>query len=398
VRVSTNRGLRRAGRRIRPALAHADLRGHDGEPLVLTANPTGLETDRVYEATVTVSSSDPVVDPATIRVGLWVGSMSPEPLTTVAVSHGAVVTDPVRPYAYLSTSSSSIAVYNVHTAAQVGTITLPDTSVYAMAVSSDGARLFGVDEPHHTVVPVDLATWSPAAAWSLPAGARYTRIAFARPNGVAILVTTSGSVHDPVTGASWGTFSVPTSEAAMLIAASRNGSRVCTAEEMNNPYTLKCLALDATTLPGSASPVVLGPVRTRYGAKSSGTATYAHDVALSVDGTRAYVAAGATSSPYEFTIYDATASTLPVLGGLPSTLYPGSVHVGWDDRVYCGATNAYSATSAWVYDAAGVQDWSYQLGTVSRRQLVASGDALRIVALTGDGNTSTAVKFVTVAP
>lgn len=392
VELSTNRGtgFRWSAQSDQDWLTPT-LAGTTGvDSLVLTADPYGLTTDTLNEATVTVISPDPaIVNSVAIRVGFWVGSVSPEPLTTVSVPYVDVASDPVRPYAYLTNGSSSIAVYDVFDAAQIGTITIPSATVYWITVSSDGSRLFALDVANDLIVPVDLATWTPGTAWSLPGNvSSWERIAYARPNGVPLIVSSYGTLHAPDTGTSYGSVAGFSTFSQPMPAASRDGSRVCAVSTGGAGYVLQCFALDATTLPGAASPIVTGPVSSRWA--SNVQAAVGYDLALSPDGTRVYVAGG---SPSEFAIYDATTSATPRLGALAGAGTTTTIEVGADGRLYCGA--AASPSSAWVYDAAGNLDATLAIGQITKKQLAVSGDALRIVILTGNKDTSTAVKFVT---
>ena len=388
LRVTTNRGIP-AGWTATSNQAWLDVTpiGTTG-PLVLTADPSGLSTDAIHEAMVTITSSDPglAVTTASVQVGLWVGSSSPDPVTTVPAGFLGVAADPVRPYAYLSDGTAEIAVVNVHTGTRAATITVPGARLQGVAVSTDGARLFAVDDRTYTVVPVELATMSPGVAWPISTSGGGTDIAFARTNGVPVLVTSAGSVHAADTGARLATFA-SNDWYTQFVAASRDGSRVCTLNRGLSPYSLRCWGLDATTSPGAPGPIVVGEVQDA-GYSNAGNGK---DVALSRDGRRVYVAAGGPE------VYDASvAGALARLGGLPAASSSTAIDVGFDDRLYCGTVDV--PDSARLYDASGAPVAAYQLGAVTRGLLAVSGDGLRLIAGTGTEYASTATKLVTVEP
>jgi hypothetical protein len=388
LRVATNRGTPVNWRATsdRPWLDATPL-GTTG-PLVLTADPTGLATGMgggsVYVATVTVTASDPGLASATetVRVGLWVGAATPDPVSVLGTPFVAVATDPVRPYAYLTDGGPSIRPLNVYTGA-LGAISVPGTTLRALAVSSDGARLFALDGTAHQIVPIDLATWTPGAPWpSAPLEDPMTTLAFARTNGVGVVISSAGVVRSATTGAVLA--QAPNLDD--VVVASRNGSRFCTLMLGGAPYTFSCRALDVTTLAGDS--IVLGPEERAFG---PGWGGQGQDLALSPDGTRAFVAAEGT---YAFSIYDPTSGSIPLLGGLGPTSYrfPTAVDVGADGRVYCATAAEPDTLSA--YEPSGAFLGSAQIGPVRPGLFRVSGDGLRAVVGTTE-YTSTALELVT---
>lgn len=379
VRVTTNRGLPgtwtaasdQGWLDVTPA-------GEMGGDVVLTADPTGLASDTVHLATVSVTSPDPALGGGSeqIRVGLWVGSATPAAVTTVPTTQDtyALAVDPVRPYVYLA-DAAGIAVVNLYTGAQVGTVGVPGS--WSLAVSGDGARLYAVDSSGKAVVPVDLATFTLGSPWPLPVPSNGggLKIALARTNGVPTLHSTAGTIHDPDTGARIGAWPtdpfVPSGSGQ--IAASRDGSRVClfVSENAPPPSSLHCIPVDVTTWPAAA--VVVGEELSG----SDGSRGPAIDVALSPDGTRAYFA---EEAPLDFLVADLTGpERLPIIASLRrGDGIPTAVDVGVDGRVYRGISGG-TWNTVWVTDAAGTQLASYRLGSVWPRLLAASGDGLRFV-------------------
>jgi len=58
----------------------------------------------------------------TVKVGFWVSASTPNPTDTIPGVFDEIITDPVRPYAYVHKGGAQIEVYNVHTAAVIATI------------------------------------------------------------------------------------------------------------------------------------------------------------------------------------------------------------------------------------------------------------------------------------
>ena len=124
------------------------------------------------------------------------------------------------------------------------------------------------------------------------------------------------------------------------------------------------------------------------GAESIGTwgvGSNGADVALNRDGTRAFVASGA---PYNFRAYDTSGTPLHVVQILPGDSYPNNIEVTEQGITLAGASVWYGATDIWLYQASGVLLSSHKVAGYARnplpRQLKASGDGLRLVALTSD--------------
>jgi hypothetical protein len=258
-----------------------------------------------------------------------------------------------------------------------------------MAVGSDGATLFVVDTgaTPKRVVPVDLTTWTPGASWALPASAdATTRLAYARTNGVPVLLASSGSVHAPATGATYATFAAP--YAGPTVGVSRNGARFCAADTGSGPYQLRCFALDSTTSAGLASPVIVGAARS----PSASAGGFGQDLALSPDGTRAYFGGGSSAALW---VYDTSAlsGAMPVAAQLATTQFVDAVDVAPDGRVFAGRYGFSSGVLGW--DGSGNSNGTWDVGEVTANGLAISGDGRRLAVLIGY-STSTALKLVTV--
>jgi hypothetical protein len=364
---------------------HVTAAGAAGDPLVLTANPAGLATDAVHEALVTVASGDPALSVTTqaVRVGLWVGADTPEAVTSVSVPYQELAVDPVRPYVYLVDWHDTITIRNVHTGASDGTIVVPGAILRSPTVSADGARLYALDTHGGRVAVVDLATRTVVRTWALPSWS-IDRIAWTRTNGLAAIVTPE-HVLAPATGALLGTLPWAGSTLSVL-AVSRDGSRVCTADRGMSPYFTRCATLAGGV--GALGPaVIVGPEQSRV--NWSG---FLYDMRLSPDGARLYQAERA----FQVTALDATLAALgPVPFAGATTAQLGALAVDPEGRVY-GGGQAYTATATlWSWGAAGDLLWSRDAGAIVR-DLAVTGDGLRAVAVTGaDMYVAQGLTFVT---
>ncbi len=352
--------------------------GTTPDPLVLTVDPAALASlaaDALYLATVTVATGDFVDGVDTVRVGLWVGSVTPDLVTTIALGtpYVAIAMDPIRPYAYLHAGGTDLDVRNVLTGALVDTISSVASSLGAMAVAGDGSRLFVADDATHRIVPVRLGADAVDPSWAVT-GTTPLVVAYARTNKVPVVLTSQGTVHAPVTGASYGTFARPWGT-TFAIGASRSGTRLCVMERDTTTYALQCRGLDASTTPGLASPIVIGPALSNAWTGGSGNA-----VALSPDGTLVYAAPGPS---YSIAVGDASSPNalgqMPLLRTLTAGFYPTAVTVSYDGRIFGGSTY-----SIYAYDTAGNQTRSWSAGSDLLGGPAVSGDGLRLVVLTRD--------------
>jgi len=330
----------------------------------------------------------PRPDTETIRVGLWIGDVTPDLVATVTAGYTEVATDPVRPYAYVADGTATIRVYNVHTGGLEGTITVPGSPELAsMTTSGDGQRLWVLDGklPLRKIVPIDLATRTAGTPWPVPGASNGSQIAFARTNGVPLVVTSAGAIYDPETAATVATYTTPDEWSALTV--SRDGSRFCVVALGYSPTDLHCHDL-ATTTRGTR-PVLVGPTKAApWNSVSTGG-----DLALSPDGARLFVASGRIAT------FDATLpSGLVPLGTTGTATSSSAIDVGADGRLYCG-TSAYGGpNTALVYDASGNPIASYALTGFIERFLAVSGDGLRLVAGIGGYPSlyvTNYVKFVT---
>ncbi|HSD39363.1 MAG TPA: hypothetical protein VLC92_17780 [Rhodocyclaceae bacterium] len=350
--------------------------GVSGGALTLTADTTGLTADQIYSASVTLTSSSGA-SPETVSVGLWNGSITPAARTTIAASYTKLVADPVRPLAYVHGGSATIDIYNIYTAASVGSIPVSGT-LSNMAMSPDGKRLYIVTGTN-TIAEIDPVAKTIVGTWSAPSVNAYSELLYVRPNGDGMLVAggkvfaTNGSAISATAGIAAGGFAVSPAQDT-LVAMSLGLS----------PATVYVYGIDYSAVSPSLSVVAKA---TGY-AGGNGKA-----IAVSRDGSSVITAGGGA---YEF-----GRQSLPGLGvmsALTGAAYPNNVRVGSDGRIFAAISDWYGTTDFWVYRADGSLQSTYLLRGYAREildnELTPSGDALMAVALTAVPN----LQFVAVGP
>jgi len=332
-----------------------------GNQVTLTANPAALPADVISYATVTLSTSDSgITTPEPLQVALWKGSVTPSTITSVSKSYTYVKADPIRPLVYANDGSSTIDVYNVYTAALVGTMSNLGASLGEMTVSPSGDHLYTYDTANRNIVVVDLKTRAKTATWPLATAVGYlSRLLAIRPNGVNIVLAADGHAYLASSGKSVG---MPNSTAPF--AATSDGNTIYSESGV--------FKMDYSEMGGGAL----------FSSAQSGVS--GDDVATSGDGTRLYVATG---WPYRCNSISPT--DFSVIGALPGgEHYPNNVEVSTDGRVFCGISGWYSAADVWVHDSNGTLLNSYKFAGYAKnlltRQLTISGDSLIMIGLTND--------------
>ncbi len=174
--------------------------------LTLTADPSGLPTDQIHFATVTVDSSDPnITNTDQIRVGFYVAGSDPA-VTELNIEGSYLAPDPIRPYVYM-TFGSTLDVFNIYTGEKVDSITA-DASLARMTISTDGTTLYAHASYDKDIVLVDLDTYTISGKW-IDIGdviLRDTRLAYTRFNGKGALVVGNRTILDADDGSLAATF------------------------------------------------------------------------------------------------------------------------------------------------------------------------------------------------
>lgn len=173
--------------------------GVSGGDVTLVADPTGLATNQLHYATVTISSASAFTDNEEhIRVALKVGTVDPvtTSVTDVVVS---TVANPVEPWVYFMLTDGSIQVRDVHSAALVDTFPAGDGEGSSLAVSDDGLTLFTLDGWMAQKVRVLDARTGDLLGEMPMDGNNASTLHYMRPNAHPVLITGNGEVFDVTT-------------------------------------------------------------------------------------------------------------------------------------------------------------------------------------------------------
>ncbi|NHQ87868.1 hypothetical protein HA050_17300 [Iodobacter sp. HSC-16F04] len=319
------------------------------------------------------------VDPALIKVAIWKDSAGAVAMNKLPINYSTIIADKIRPYIYAHNGGTSIDVYHAFTAKKIFTINNVAANVAGMAVSPDGSRLFVLDTANPALAVIDLSTMKLSATWSTKGANSSTMPLLAmRSNDVDFVLLGNGmALRDGLslgrTGMSAGYYSQAGAMSAMA-----DGSAVYIQDSGMSPASSAVYHITYSAIGG-------GMLMVKPGSRSSGLGgSNGKDIAISLDGTRLYLASG---YPYQCTVADLY--TMSKTGSLPGgDAYPNNVEVSNDGRVICGIFGWYSKADFWVYSANGAQLASYKIAGYGRalqdRQLVMTPDGLIVAALTDD--------------
>ena len=173
--------------------------GITGDTLTLNANPTGLATNTVHVAEVTLASTCSCIERAEkIRVAMWVGATNPANLSVIpGLDPWALAMNPVEPYAYYL-YGSAIHVFNVYTGAEIATYPGDFENISngvvawptSMEVSSDGALIFVANGLTQRLLVVNAATGQTIASHPLVnQNNSRSHLYYARTDGHPVLYT-----------------------------------------------------------------------------------------------------------------------------------------------------------------------------------------------------------------
>lgn len=341
--------------------------------LLLTALPGGLQQNVLHLAIVTVKAL-PSGQTAQIRVALWVGSKNP---ATVTLAHSAVAiaANPVEPYAYVSSGSTSVQVFNVYTGQPVRTFNPIAPTVGALVVSSDGTRLFAVDTTNYRILALDAATGAVDGKFQLvgPISADFG-FAYARPGGrptllapgqAAIDVASGKAVSSPISN-SFGFYDP-------LLVATPDGTKLAVVERGLSPGSLYTYNVTAAA----------GLLTIKQVGSTTIQGENCQALAISPNGSRLYPGCG---WPYEFDVYDDT--TLKQIQTLPAVPYPDNATIDSAGNFVGGVNGLYETDDVFVFTPAG-----YSVGVVPTTPasyaggqgsdlLATSGDSTRVISAT----------------
>jgi hypothetical protein len=140
--------------------------GVSADKLILTADPSQLLSDTLSTATITITPSDSDAGAGSDPRGI-VERRPRRPAASLPYTN--VVTDPLRPYAYLHNGGAVIDVYNIYTGQKEASITGFSAHLGDMAVTPNGDSLYVVDIDNARVSVVNLGT-APSAATAAGGG------------------------------------------------------------------------------------------------------------------------------------------------------------------------------------------------------------------------------------
>ncbi|RFP12150.1 quinoprotein amine dehydrogenase [Duganella sp. BJB475] len=350
--------------------------GVSGNKLTLTADPTTLGANTLSIATVTLTPFDADASaPEPIRVALWKGTRTPQANVSTVLTYANVITDPVRPYAYVHNGGAYIDVYNLYSGQKTATIAGLGASLGDMVTSANGDYLYLLNLSSHSLVTIDLNTQTVLSQIAVDAD-QATRLKVIRPNGVEMLVLSNGAAY---LTANKARLSLPLGGGGTL-AASGDGNRLLLQAENAAVVGITTLSVDYAALNGGT----LYPAKVPA-ASHANTGTLGQDIAVSQDGTLIYTA---NSSPKLCSILNPL--DLGVLGYLAAgDGTPNNIELGSDGRIYCGAAVKAAASDVWMYDTTGKLLNQYKLVGSGKqllpRQLAVSGDGLLLIGITDDG-------------
>lgn len=361
--------------------------GVTGDPLIVTADPTGLSPGQ-YSAHVNVTS--PTNLSQLVYVGLTVGSTDPAQLDFSTVTAAAALTNPVEPWVYILNEGArdSIDVYDTNTGSKVRTITGTFTRASALAISDDGNTLYvlepangsngagdvrvlsAFDGSFQQVYPLVNRTLDPAT----PAVLQY-----ARPDAHPVVIS-------PATGEAFEVFNgnhidLPGSGLlGQLVTAVSSDSRMLYTEETGvSSTTVYAYRLDYSN--ANSARLLATPMAINTG--TDDLRGNGQDLAMSADGTKVYVA---SASPSRFDILDP--ATLTLTGFLAGDTFPNNAETCWNGSFAGGADDSSNLVGdIWIYDNAGTLRGQLDSGTdrLFPTRLSFSGDCTRIVTGSGSG-------------
>lgn len=310
--------------------------GVTGGEVVLTANPTGLETDQTHFADVTVASPDAGIEnEQSIRVGLHLASSAPV-TTAIAADTAFLAASPVEPLVATNDGlGGSVELRNFHTGELVRTLSSVVARAGGMTWSGDGRTLYVHDTTNLRVVALSPVTGAQSASYdATPAqsgGAVGRALAYLRPAGFPVLVTPGSRLFDLATGTERSDPAFNIASFAVSLAVSPDQSLVV--PDFGSVKRLEWSALNG------------GSLRVSDGTSVGTAAGRAGEACVSADGGLVYTASG---FPYEFPA--TSLATGEVVQRLPASNYPNSIQCVWNGLVVGGIDGFYAEKDIWAYE------------------------------------------------
>lgn len=361
--------------------------GQTGDALTLTADPTGLTTETVHYADITVTSED-AANSQIIKTAFWVGNRSANARDGIQMAYVGMGTDTIRPYAYAGDAMGNVDVYNIHTATRIATIPV-GAAIGQFIASDDGSTIYAVEKARSVVIPItvgDGPTFTIGTEFDVGAG-RHT---FGRVNGHPFLFSSGGSIYDLAAGAPLD-FDLTSVDrfrfsGGYTADVSRNGESYCAIDTGRSPSEVSCFGLEYSRLNGG-----------RFNATLDAVITYdgnGRDIAVSHDGQRVYPASGGGYPARVFSTKDGTQ-----LQTLQVEPYPNNAEIGPDGLFYNGLSN--DAEDVYIFKDNGTIDrptvnLSSGIDNMLTGTMAVSADGSRVFALTDDFRIDSELRFISV--
>ena len=343
-----------------------------GGDLVLRADPASLADKSMNYATVTFRTTEPGVEPARVRVGLWKDSTGLAVERRLSDRYTFVQADPIRPHVYLHDGGSSVDVFHAYSGQKLRSFSNLGGALANMTVDPDGGRLFVLDSANRRAAVVNLDSNTVLTPWALASSVTNATVPLAvMVDGVSVLLmgdghaVREGQLQSGMTLGSW----------AGSIAASSDGKVLVSHVQGMSPSSTYRYGLKFSAVNGGS--LFLSRLAENW---NMGGAGNGQDVAVSLDGETTITASGA---PYACPRGDAQLNLIGMLPG--GDAYPNNAEVLSDGRWVCGASVWYGAKDVWVYSQDGVLEETFRIGSDVRgilsRQLVATPDGRILIGL-----------------
>jgi len=355
---------------------------NDGTTLQLTAVPKRLSRGLHY-ASVEIHGQAPARNVETIQVAFYINGGVKAPKPTIALKQwqpqGDMVTDPIRPYVYVTTPTD-VHRYNIYTGEKQVMANL-DKSLTALAIADDGRYLYLADRSDFSIKVFDLREQMVHARWPGPLFATDGKnprlhLAFTRSNGKPIILNNSFNAFDAQSGDLLYRFNAQTKPGQMCctenlpdIVPSRGGNSFYLQERGEHGHALFRFQMQYSYIKG----VGLKIRQTGY-MSSSGAAL---DLAVSADGDEAcIVTTGEHLSRCYFGPSVAPSRLLRLSG------QPNNIEFGRNGDIFA-AFKAKRKPGIWHFNAiSGKRGKRYTLKDVAHdRRMMLSGDNLSIVTM-----------------
>lgn len=346
----------------------------------ITADPAGLVDGQIYYASIIVSSTSPGVTNSgeeRIAIGFYVNHadsvLETEALTITNPERlTGIVSDPIRPYVYLTHGGSTVEVYHVYTNELVKSITSLGGDLRHLTVSDDGGILYAMDHYSRAVARVNLTTLSPLPVLNISSWVncfdcansyRHAALEFTRISGKPVLLTSNREILDAVSGESLSgdANSFPTDG---ILAVSGNGRTAYVAGMGVAPHSVEKVEIRYSHLDEQFS------VTSNYVATGS---AFARGLSVNHAGDKAYRACW---YPNQIEVYSSSQVTSIDSGT------NGGARLIDENTLLCARYYDNDTPDLWVVDLPSGQIMSeYSVnGDIDERQFVISGDGLRFIA------------------